>query len=108
MRVLSAVSGERKFVYLRFANADARLWGLDLSGFLALGRSDAFMSAAQPRRLAAMLAAALMLLTGAARAARSGSWKRSFTRWWSSASPCFRSIRCSFCSIPIRRGFPRR
>jgi len=35
------LSGERKFVYLRFANTDARLWGLDLSGFLALGRSNA-------------------------------------------------------------------
>ncbi len=32
------LSGTDKFVYLRFANQDARLYGLDLSGFAELGR----------------------------------------------------------------------
>lgn len=34
------LAAQQKFVYLRFANADARLWGMDLSGFLDLGRSN--------------------------------------------------------------------
>ena len=32
------LSGSDKFVYLRFANQDARLYGLDLSGFAELGQ----------------------------------------------------------------------
>ena len=32
------LSGADKFVYLRFANQDARLYGLDVSGFAELGR----------------------------------------------------------------------
>jgi iron complex outermembrane receptor protein len=34
------VAAQQKFVYLRFANADARLWGFDISGFMDLGKND--------------------------------------------------------------------
>ena len=34
------LTAQQKFVYLRFANADARLWGFDVSGFMDLGRND--------------------------------------------------------------------
>ena len=45
--------------------------------------------------------------TGAARPARSGSWRRTCIRLWSWSAACFPTIRCFLSSIPIRRVWPR-
>ena len=85
------------------AAAGASVCHVDAAKGMVLWAKSARSAAARPTTRLSWTRQA----TGAARPARSGSWRRTCIRLWSWSAACFPTIRCFLSSIPIRRVWPR-